>query len=148
MCDRTLTWRNVEKGAPSPSFAMKAGAYLRTMLSWAGNFPTSRLAQGVFMARTVTFTRPPESARMICLLAGSMVDRYFLKSKVAILEGEDMVFHSAFAVMRNTDVSCTISGLKYWSLLRCGRGTSLGMRLLPPSSHPSQSHIAQRFISC
>ena len=65
------------------------------------------------MARTVRLTRPPESARMMYLFFGSMFDRYFSKSKVAILEGEDVVFDSTVEVARNTDVSCTIFGFKY-----------------------------------
>jgi len=93
---------------------MKAGAYLSTMLSWPGNLPASMSTRGVFTARTVRFTRPPESARMVYLFAGSMFDRYFLKSKVAILECEDEVFNSTVEVARNTDVSCTIFGLHYW----------------------------------
>jgi hypothetical protein len=94
LCDGPLTWRNVEKGAPLPSFAINAGAYLSIMLSWPGNLPASMLAQGVFIARAVTLTRPPDSARMVYLFAGSMFDRYFSKSKVAIFEGEDVILDS------------------------------------------------------
>jgi len=91
VCDWALTWRNVENGAPSPSFAMKAGAYLSIMLSWPGKLPVSMLAQGVFVARTVTLTRPPARALMVYLFTGSVSDKYFSKSKLTIFEDRDAV---------------------------------------------------------
>lgn len=124
---------------------MKAGAYLSTMVSWPGNLPALMSTRGAFMARTVRLTLPPESAQMVYLLFGSMFDRYFSKSKVAIREDEDMVFDSTVEVARCLVYEVLFLASNPWVRSIAAVKHYIAW-VITSLSHLSQNHIVQELL--